>query len=522
MSEKSELSLRPRWRRNVRVLAVLCVLATAVSAALAACGVPAVEFWAVLAVCLACTTAFCPVWLRRRLDADAAGLRFRSLWRWRRIEWDEIARLGVVEKDHGRGGRTRHVAAELRHGGRLVRLPLPYGTAPFDEIFDDELARLRALHRRHTDLPPAPEFPLFGAAPAEAPRARLVKARLLPLFLCVMATAGAGYVAVMGIAPEERQAREWRASVPCPATQGPADPRRDCRTTLHGVIERTAYKYNKRGEDDWLSFTGNRPTGRLNVRVETAKAFEPGDRVALTWWRGRLMTVASKEHTAEEDVPRPGSQAAVVTLALLGGSAFALLALAGRRRRGQPVAPGDRAEPTGMTFLLPIGLTALWAVPLAGLRPDAAVAVPVGAVCGLGTLALVIMAWRRTGPRGAPAPRALPRDEDVFLPARFLDDTPYNPHHLGTHIVVGKPPMAVLPHGGPGRFAAKDIPTQRLTVQGIRRPLPTEDVPSTWNVADLLDEGTHVRLAASPANLAVLVEELERSGRAARPEGVAP
>ncbi|WP_328912735.1 MULTISPECIES: hypothetical protein [unclassified Streptomyces] len=52
-------------------------------------------------------------------------------------------------------------------------------------------------------------------------------------------------------------------------------------------------------------------------------------------------------------------------------------------------------------------------------------------------------------------PRSLPEGEDVFLPARFLRDTPDDTDLQGTHILLGAGPMEVLAHGGLGRFGAR-------------------------------------------------------------------
>ena len=98
---------------------------------------------------------------------------------------------------------------------------------------------------------------------------------------------------------------------------------------------------------------------------------------------------------------------------------------------------------------------------------------------------------------------------EVFLTARFLDHTDYNPHGFGTHIVLGDGPPAVVPHGGPGQFAAKPIPVERLTAVNVRRARGDEEAISrSWHVAELDDAGTPVRLAAAPADLTRMLREL--------------
>ncbi|MFF1648558.1 hypothetical protein [Streptomyces sp. NPDC058240] len=96
------------------------------------------------------------------------------------------------------------------------------------------------------------------------------------------------------------------------------------------------------------------------------------------------------------------------------------------------------------------------------------------------------------------------------MAARFLEQTDYNPHLFGTHIVLGDGPPAVTPHPGPGRFAAKPIPVDRLTVKSVRRVRggDGDTVPGGWHIAELDDEGRPVRLAAAPADLTRIIREL--------------
>lgn len=55
-------------------------------------------------------------------------------------------------------------------------------------------------------------------------------------------------------------------------------------------------------------------------------------------------------------------------------------------------------------------------------------------------------ATRVRPPRPAEVTSALPElDGEVFLSARFLEDTDYNPHGFGTHIALGDGPPAVTP-----------------------------------------------------------------------------
>ncbi|MFE2438355.1 PH domain-containing protein, partial [Streptomyces sp. NPDC059409] len=94
----------------------------------------------------------------------------------------------------------------------------------------------------------------------------------------------------------------------------------------------------------------------------------------------------------------------------------------------------------------------------------------------------------------------------------------YNPNRFGTHIVLGDGPPAVVPHPGPGRFAARPIPVRRLTVGSVRRPRggDGDTVPRGWHVAELDDAGVPVRLAAAPGDLRRVLRALD-AARASAP-----
>jgi hypothetical protein len=252
---------------------------------------------------------------------------------------------------------------------------------------------------------------------------------------------------------------------------------------------------------------------RVNVSYDTAGALGPGDHVTLTWWRGDLMTVASRQYRADEGVPSPGTTAGLVVFCILAAGSFAVFLLVRHPRDGRPVTAADPAQASVSLFLNPLLVTALWTLPLAGSRPGRAVAGPVTAAGVLLVLALLAHAWPMSGRTLPVEPRPLPEGEDVFLPATFLPDTPAGRRLAGTHIVLGAGPMAVLPHGGPGRFAAKEIPVGGFTVQQMRRPERTTErnVPAHWYVAELLCSGHPVTLAAAPADLLLLVGELVRT-----------
>ena len=149
------------------------------------------------------------------------------------------------------------------------------------------------------------------------------------------------------------------------------------------------------------------------------------------------------------------------------------------------------------------------------------------AVGSAATVALFVWAWRATRVRTPEAPgggeASTEGEEEVFLAARFLEDTDYTPYRFGTHVVLGGGPPAVAPHPGPGRFAAKTIPVERLALRNVRRARGSDGdtVPRSWHIAEFDDAGTPVRLAAAPDDLTRIIREWspERTlAKAAHPE----
>ncbi|WP_208615924.1 PH domain-containing protein [Streptomyces cellostaticus] len=348
----------------------------------------------------------------------------------------------------------------------------------------------------------------------KAGRGRAGAARRTVLGVCVcvllLACAGAAAWFVPDIASDERA---WRAATPCAAVT-PDSGREDCLTTVPAVIART--DPNPPKQDSWLYFTGSRPLARLAVSSEAAVDFEAGDHVRLTVWRGQVMKVTGEGHVWHEHVTTPGSLAVLAAvLALAGAYPGAQVAL--RLRYGRRL-HGDEVPPSALPFAGVLVGTALWLLPLCYLHPTTLLSSPVpltwAAAGSLLTLALFRQAWRATSIRtpGEPGAPEQPDEGEVFLPARFLEPTDYNPHGFGTHILVGDGTLAVAP--GPGHFAAKRIPVERLTVRNVRRARGSDGdtVPRSWHIAELDDAGTPIRLSAAPADLTRILRELQSGG----------
>lgn len=332
------------------------------------------------------------------------------------------------------------------------------------------------------------------------------------LVLCVALLAAAA-LAAWNAPRAESHERAWETAAHCTAATPAAD-RTECLTHLPAVIEST--DPNRPKKNSWLYFTHDRPLHRLGVSQEAALEFRAGDRVRLTVWRRQIMEVTGERHRWRTHVPGGNDMAVgAALLALFAGfpAARLVMRLRGRRR------PAEETLPSTLPFNVTLVATAAWLLPLCYMHATTLLTTPtpvtvVWATVGtLSTTMLLVWSWRATRIRPPEAPPREPSaatDEETFLPARFLEATDYNPHHFGTHIVIGagRPP-AVTPHPGPDRFAAKPIPAHRLTLRQVRRARESDGaIPGTWHVAELDDAGTPVRLAASPADLPRILAEI--------------
>ncbi|MFE6975413.1 PH domain-containing protein [Streptomyces sp. NPDC057682] len=501
MNEPGEVIFRVPARNVSWWGSAVCAVA-AVVAVLLAClrrDVLGAAFW----VC-AVIAMLGPVFLylaTARLTADAYGLRSRTLLRRRTVPWARVVELRRYIQ-YGRHTDIHRVSV-LLDSGRTWRLPMPMSGEDLGR-FDAELAALRALHRRYGTAPASEEVPVIarGAAGRRAVLPWIVGAVLLT----------ASGVAATYVADATAQQRAWRAAVPCTAAT-PAAERRACLTTLPGVIERTDVN-GGRNSTSWLYFAGDRPLHRLAVPRSDAAAFRAGEKVELVFWHGRARTVTGEHHVWHDHFTGPGEIAAFSAGCALGaGYAGALLLI---RRRGRRLRD-DEFLPSSLPFAGAFAATGAWLLPLCALHPADPLGSPATVLWAAGgtavTAVALVLAWRATrvrAPEETPAPAA-PDGRDHFLAARFLEPTAYNRHLFGTHVVIGAGPPAVTPHAGPGRFAARPIPVERLTVLGVRRARGDEGdtVPKSWHIAEIDDGGEPVRLAAAPADLAAIVAALE-------------
>jgi len=442
-----------------------------------------------------------------RVGADARGLRSWTLLRRWSVPWPEVAelRIRLKRRNGSRGGQIRRVGVLLRDGHSRT-LPLPVATGPYElDVFEEKLADLRVLHQRH------------GIGVAESVAVPVVSDRTAgrgwagaAVLWCVGLLVGAGVAAafVSGTAADQRA---WRAAVPCTAST-PVAERRECLTYTSAVIART--DPNRPKKSSWLYFADKRPFARLEVPVEAADGFRAGDKVQLTFWRGEVRVVTGSRYVWHRHVPNAGTLAGMSALAALAAGYPGALTL--QRLRGRRL-PADEVLPSALPFVVPLAGTALWLVPLCYLHPttllDSPATITWAAAGTLVTAALLVWAWRETrvrpvadGAERAVEPAEL--DGEVFVFARFLEHTDYNPYGFGTHIALGDGPPAVTP--GPGRFAARRIPVERLTVKAVRRARggDGDTVPGDWNIAELDDGGRPVRLAAAPGDLSRVLREL--------------
>ncbi|MFF6998197.1 PH domain-containing protein [Streptomyces sp. NPDC008313] len=453
------------------------------------------------------------------VDADARGLRVRRLWRRRTVPWHDVTGLGVrlVHAHLSRAPASRRVSVLLRDGHRLT-LPLPVGRPPRDTDFDRTLDGLRELHSRFVERVPD-HLPVVSYRTAGHGWAGAV-------IWCVLLLASSG-VAASFVPDAASDERAWKSAAPCAVAGGGPQPGGECLATRSAVIART--EANRPKKFSWLYFTDGRPLERLAVDRDAALEFQPGDRVELTVWRGEVRKVAGAGHVWRRHRAGAGDVAALAAaLALAAGfpAAQVLLRLRGRRL------PDDEVLPSVLPFAGVLVATALWLLPLRYLHPTSLTGSPgtvvwltAGSLVTLGLLAAAWHATRVRTPTGSEATEGTAEaGTDVFVTARFLEHTDYNPHGFGTHVVLGGGPPAVTPHAGPGRFAQKRIPVERLTVTHVRRARGDDgdSVPRSWHIAELDDAGEPVRLAAAPDDLTRVIGALRLAQPATRPPDPGP
>uniref|UniRef100_A0AAU3GRV3 PH domain-containing protein n=1 Tax=Streptomyces sp. NBC_01401 TaxID=2903854 RepID=A0AAU3GRV3_9ACTN len=471
------------------------------------------DVWAGVGLLLAFTGLVCLYSVSVRVSAGSHGLRSRTLLRRRNMPWSDIADLRTYIQ-YGRNQEIHRVSVLLRDG-RARRLPLPLSASSGDRPeFDAKLDSLRALHRRHGS-PASSHVPVISYRTAG-------RRSTVAWVLCVLLLAGAGLAA--GFVPATASTKQaWLSAVPC-TTDTPAAQRTECLSTQRAVIERAQIGQGKQAS--WLYFTGDRPLDRIGVSREGARGFHPGDKVELTLWRSQVREVAAEHHVWRDHFPDAGEVAVIAAgLALAAGYPGARLLLS---RRGR-LLPDDEVLPSALPFVGALVGTAGWLLPLCYLHPTDPLGSPTALVWAasgtVATLGMLAWAWHATrirtpGAAAAPEAGAAEEKEDRFLAARFLEHTDYNPNGFGTHIVLGGGgPPVVTPHPGPGRFAARRIPVERLTVTKVRRARGSDGdaVPRSWHIAELDDAGRPVRLAAAPADLIRITAELERARRTKDP-----
>lgn len=505
MTGRGEVTYRPGGQRALWLFAGLGLAGVVLAGTLTAFQGRLAVVWAFAGPLSALLCLMCLYGATLQVGADAYGVHSQSLLRRRHVPWRDVADVGEYQQ-RSRHGVIRRVVL-VRHDGRRQRLPLPFDGPPGD--FDAKLAELRALHRRHGS-------PASGHVPVITLRTA-GRGLAVPLALCVTLLAGAGLLALF-VPVAEAEKREWTSATPCTAGT-PAAERRECLTTLPAVIARTEVGQRK-GEDSWLYFVDGQPLERASVSREGAAGFQPGDEVELTFWRGEVREVVGERHVWRDHFAEAGVVAVIAATSALAAGYPGAVALLRRRGRRLPV---DEVLPSALPFAGVLVGTALWLLPLCYLHPTTLLSSPVAmawaAAGSLATLGLFAWAWRatRVPDSGKVAPAEQPEgspEKEVFLAARFLEATEYNPYgSFGTHIVLGSGPPAVTPHSGPGRFAAQPIPVRRLSVLSVRRVRGDDGdtVPRDWHVAELDDAGTPVRLAAPPRNLTRILRELERA-----------
>ncbi|MFE9812989.1 PH domain-containing protein [Streptomyces sp. NPDC005548] len=445
------------------------------------------------------------------VHADADGVRYRTPLRRRTIRWPDVAAVRVhrtVVRSRTQGYRR---VSLLLGDGRVRYLPEPRSYETTDPVFDAQVEVLRTLHRRHE-------------APEDAEHLHVITTRtgghslVGPLAWCVPLLIVAMTIALWAVPRSLADERAWRAAVPCAAATPVAD-RGECLATRPGTVVRTDVHEHSKYNSIYLS--AGRKTERVGVSHEMAGVFVAGDRLEVTFWRGRPRAFVGA-HGVWHEHRAPAGQllALAVAFALAAGYPAAQ---AVRRIRGRRL-PDDEVLPSALPFAAVLLVSALWLLPLCVLHPTDPFGSPATITwAGAGaavTVGLFVLAFRAS--RVRPASVAAPMDEagdadgeTVFLRARFLEHTEYNPYEFGTHVVLGGGDvLAVSSHSGPGRFGARRVPVERLTLRRVRRVRggDGDGVRRDWHVAEFDDAGTPVRLAAAPDDLARVVGVLEHAG----------
>ncbi|MEV7104559.1 PH domain-containing protein [Streptomyces atroolivaceus] len=504
MTDAGEVNRRPLRRRALWCLVALGAAGAGLAAVRAVHVGGPLDVWVAVGLLLA---LLCLVLLHAataQVSADARGLRVRTLLRRQNMPWPDIADLRMYIQ-RGRNQDVYRVSVLMRDG-RTRRLPLPLSGSSDDRAgFEAKLDALRTLHRRH-GAPETSHLPVISSRnPGRGPAVASV--------LCALLLAGAGLAAwsVPNAASEEQA---WMSAVPCTAGT-PAAERGECLSTRSAVIERT--EAGRGRQSSRLYFADGRPLERLGVSQEGARGFDRGDNVELTFWRGRVREVAAEHHVWREHFTGAGDVAVIAAgCALAAGYPGALVLL---RRRGRRL-PDDEVLPSALPFAGALAGTAVWLLPLCYLHPMDPLGTPATlawtASGALATVGMFAWAWHATrvrtpGDAAETGDRGSLEKADRFLAARFLEHTDYNPNGFGTHVVLGDGPPAVTPHPGPGRFAARRIPVERLTVTNVRRARGSDGdtLHRSWHVAELDDAGEPVRLAAAPADLTRIIRELD-------------
>ncbi|MFE9847763.1 PH domain-containing protein [Streptomyces sp. NPDC005576] len=466
------------------------------------------------------------------VHADAGGVRCRGALRRVTIPWQDVVALRV-HRAPMKSGERRRVSLLLRDG-RVRSLPRPRSYRITDPEFDAEVEALRVLHRRH-------------GTPAEPDHLHVITTRTGghgvtgPIAWCVPLLLVAMVISLWAVPNSLADERAWRAVVPCTAAT-PLAERGECLSTLPGVVVRT--DVHERRKYNSLYVSAGRKTDRIRVSHETAGAFARGDRLEVTFWRGRPRAFTGA-HGQWHEHRAPAGQLLALAVALVLAAGYPA-ARAVQRVRGRRL-PDDEVLPSALPFAGALLVTALWLLPLCVLHPTDMLGSPttttwagVGAAVTAGLLVLAFHVSRvrpprhtvRAGDAGNTENTENTKDtkdthdaddtvtadgEAVFLSARFLEATEYNPHHFGTHVVLGGGDvLAVSPHAGPGRFGVHRVPVERLTLLRVRRVRggDGDEVSRGWHVAEFDDAGTPVRLSAAPDDLARILRALERAAAA--------
>ncbi|MEV5506822.1 hypothetical protein [Streptomyces orinoci] len=311
--------------------------------------------------------------------------------------------------------------------------------------------------------------PIVTRSPGQI-RGSIVASAALGLALAIAA-------AVLLLVPVPRALHEQRAfaaAAECPANSGSGD----CLRRMPATVTGTDSEYVHKTTVHWLSLTERNGTAHRLAMRNTGPVYSsvsPGDRVTVTYWRGRIRSVGFhgwRQATAENPAGRYRTwSAAGLGLPGLAG-VFLWCAHALRRAWHSP----DPAVRRGRRMYVPV-TAALVIGGIGCIAPfvtsNLSAALQLTALCDalvlVVTAAVMFLLGRRTSDSLAVTPRTPEREER--FPGLVIGQVPY----AGGGFLVAAPGQLAVTIDPDGRILRKPLP-RTLLVERVRHLYLTDPV----------------------------------------------